>query len=335
MFKRAFLGYLVLSFLAAGGIKAQGVCPLDGTGNSKLVCVLPQVYGLSGLGSGPGAPLLADGHQAHFQSDFLTSFAPINEAVGTQVSQLPIASPSSGITFVYDPALKTFSPSTDENLGPILGERAGTIGRNRLYLAFSYQHFNFDSIDGHDTSKLSSVVQHEVFPPPFPSQFIVACPNQTGMPAKYAGNPCFVRDFIATTTNIDLTVHQYTIYATYGITKRFDISAAIPFLNVNMNVSSSATIVPNAVAPPSPNFPGRVFHQFDPAVVPACANTPAGQACLQVPSPIQALQRGSATLSFAENMKSTKVSVLALPGAWTSAYQPAMLKISWAPAPPE
>ncbi len=281
MLKRAVVGYLLLLFIAAVGARAQGICPLDGNASAKLVCTLPQVYGPFGLGSGATAPLLANAHQAHFESDFLSSFAPINEAVGTQVSQLPIASPSSGITFVYDPSLKTFSPSTDENLGPILGERAGTIGRNRLYVAFSYQYFNFDSIDGHDTSKLSSVVQHEVFPPPFPSPFIVACPNQAGMPAKYAGNPCFVRDFVQTTTNIDLTVHQYTVYATYGITKRLDVSVAIPFLNVNMNVSSNATIVPNSVAPPSPTFPGQVFHQFNPAVVPACANTPAGQACLQ------------------------------------------------------
>jgi hypothetical protein len=281
MLKRALLGYLVFVFIAAVGAQAQGICPLNGTASPKLVCVLPQVYGPFGLGSGAAAPLLANSHQAHFESDFLSAFAPINEAVGTQVSQLPTASPSSGITFVYDPSLKTFSPSTDENLGPILGERAGTIGRNRLYLGFSYQYFNFNSIDGNDTGKLNSVVQHEAFPPPFPVPSIVACPNQTGLPSKYAGDPCFVRDFIQATTSIDLTVSQYTIYATYGITRRLDVSVAIPFLNVNMNVSSNATIVPNSVAPPSPTFPGQVFHQFNPAVVPACANTPAGQACLQ------------------------------------------------------
>jgi hypothetical protein len=281
MFKRALLGPLVLTLLAACTSRAQGVCPLNGTASGKLVCVVPQVYGPFGLGSGATAPLLANSHQAHFESDFLSSFAPINEAVGIQVSQLPIASPSSGITFVYDPSLKTFSPSTDENLGPILGERANTIGRNRLYVGFSYQYFNFNSIDGNDTSKLSSVVQHEVFSPPFPSPFIKACPNQSGLPTKYAGDPCFVRDYIQTTNNVDLKVHQYTVYATYGITNRLDISVAVPFLNVRMNASSNATIVANAVAPPSASFPGQVFHQFNPAVVPACSQTPVGQACLQ------------------------------------------------------
>jgi hypothetical protein len=211
MSKRVFLGFVVFLFAGAIGAQAQGLCPLNGTPNPKLVCTLPQVYGPFGLGSGSTAPLLANGHEAHFESDFLTSFAPINEAVGTQVSQLPTASPSSGITFVYDPSLKTFSPSTDENLGPILGERAGTIGRNRLYVGFSYQYFNFDSIDGHDMGKLDSVVRHEPFPPPFTPP-ISACPNQTGLTGPLAGNPCFVRDFIETTNDINLKVHQYTVH---------------------------------------------------------------------------------------------------------------------------
>jgi hypothetical protein len=245
-------------------VKAQSVCPLDGTLSGKLVCVIPQVYGAFGLGSGAGAPLTASFHQAHFEGDFLSSFGPINEAVGIQVSQLPIASPSSGITFVYDPTLKTFAPSTEETLGPIIGERANTIGRNRLYLAFSFQYFSFNSIDGQDAGKLSSVVQHEVFPVSPGS----GCPNQMGMTGtKYDGNPCFVRDFIQTTNNIDLTVRQYTLYATYGITKHLDFSVAVPILNVRMKIDSNAQIVPNSV---SQFAPSGVFHQFNPNVVPSC-----------------------------------------------------------------
>jgi Putative MetA-pathway of phenol degradation len=270
--KRVFIGSMLLVLLSCSNAFGQSVCPLNGTSSNKLVCVIPQVYGPSGLGSGSGAPLLADGHQAHFEGEFVSSFGPINEAVGIQVSQLPIASPSSGISFVYDPALKTFSPSTEESLGPILGQHAGTIGRNKLYVAFSFQYFNFNSIDGQNTAKLPSVFQHQHFPPPFPSPFITSCPNQTGLAGtSYAGNPCFVRDFIQTENNIDLTVHQYALYATYGITRHLDVSVEVPILNINMKMTSNATIVPNAVAPPSPNFPGGVFHQFDSAIVPSCA----------------------------------------------------------------
>ena len=203
MLKHVLLGTLIL-ILVPISASAQGICPLNGTSSNKLVCVIPQTLGPFGLGSGAGAPLLANGHEAHFQGNFLSSFGPIDEAVGIQLSQLPIASPSSGIIFTYDPALKTFSPSTEETLGPILGERATTIRRNKLYVAFSFQYFNFNSIDGQNTSNISAVLKHRPFPPPFPPG-IVACPNQTGMTGSYAGNPCLVRDYNQTTNNIDLS----------------------------------------------------------------------------------------------------------------------------------
>ncbi len=269
MSKHLLMGTLVLVLVPASA-SAQGICPLNGTSSSKLVCVIPQTFGPFGVGSGAGAPLIANQHQAHFEGDFLSSFGPINEAVGIQVSQLPIASPSSGITFRYDPALKTFSPSTEESLGPILGERASTIGRHRLYVAFSFQYFNFNSIDGRNTSNLSAVLQHLPFPglaPPAPT-FLQACPNQTGLTGgKYAGDPCFVRDYVQTVNNIDLTVHQYTLYATYGISRHLDFSVEVPILDVSMKVNTSATIVQNSVTPT-----GTAFHQFNPAIVTSCGS---------------------------------------------------------------
>jgi hypothetical protein len=269
--KHLFFGSLLWILLSCGTTHAQGVCPLNGTPSSKLVCVIPQVYGSLGLGSGAGAPLFVNGHEAHFESDFLSSFGPINETVGIQVSQLPIASPSSGITFTYDPSLKTFAPSTEESLGPILGERASTIGRRKLYVAFSFQYFNFNSIDGQDTSKLPAVFQHQPVTLDA-SKGINQCPDQTALTGNFANQPCFVRDYIQTVNNIDLTVHQYAIYATYGLTRHLDVSVEIPFLNVRMKTTSNATIVPNSVAPVSPNFPGQVFHQFDSALVPSCGS---------------------------------------------------------------
>src|SRR6202795_1690528 len=160
MSRRMLLVILTLA-LSPALVSAQGICPLNGTASTKLVCVIPQTFGPFGVGSGAGAPLIGNHHQAHFEGDFLSSFGQINEAVGIQVSQLPIASPSSGITFTYDSALKTFSPSTEESLGPIIGERASTIGRNKVYVAFSFQYFNFDSIDGQNTGNLPAIFQHQ------------------------------------------------------------------------------------------------------------------------------------------------------------------------------
>src|SRR5262249_39316849 len=142
------IALFALVFAGTGTVYAQ-TCPLNGTSSNKLVCLIPQVYGPYGFGFGPGQPTAqtvlytGDGHAAHFDSDFLTTFAPINTAVAIQVSQLPFASPSSAVSFTYNSQLKTFEPSSDESLGPILGERASTTGRHRLFVAFTYQQFTF------------------------------------------------------------------------------------------------------------------------------------------------------------------------------------------------
>jgi hypothetical protein len=284
-------GVFCLTLTAAS---AQNVCPLNGTSSNKLICLIPQVYGPFGFGFDPATQsstqsvlFTGDHHAAHFDNDFLATFAPINEAVGIQVSQLPIASPSSGITFQFDKATKLEVPTTDESLGPIVGERAGTIGRKKLFIGFSYQYFNFSTIDGQDTKNVPTVLQHQPFSPVPP--IIPACPPPNGQSnltgTKYDGDPCFVRDYIQTANNIDLRVNQYTFYVTYGITRHLDFSAAIPVLDVRMNVTSNATIVPNSAAPAAVGAPGNVWHQFNPtnpAIASQCAAAAgAGQACLK------------------------------------------------------
>jgi len=209
----------------------------------------------------------AFGHEAHFSGEFIEKLAPINEAVGIQVSQLPLASPSSG--FIYDPALKTFAP--EQSLGPILGERSSTIGRHRIFVGFSYQYFNFDSIDGQPLNNIPAALEHQpvLGVVGSPNQNIVPCPNQERLPPKYSGDPCYVRDFIQTTDSIDLRVSQYTLYVTYGITEHLDFSVAMPFLNVQMDVRSNATINSNSKS--TTNSP---FHQFRPEIAANCSAAP-------------------------------------------------------------
>jgi hypothetical protein len=285
------------------------VCPLNGATSKKLVCLIPQIYGPFGFGTtqDPKQSVLYTGdfHAAHFGTDFLATFAPINQAVGIQVSQLPIASPSSGITFTFDKVTRLETPSTDESLGPILGERAGTIGRKRLFVGFSYQDFNFSTIDGKDIKNIPTVLQHQPFPAQPPQ--IPACPDQTALTGtKYNGDPCFVRDYIQTTNSIHLRVHQYTIYVTYGITRHLDFSAAIPILDVQMKVTSNATIVPNSASPPvvggSP-VPGNVWHSFNtqnPALASQCGST---VPCLQA--------------SFSDSGSATGIGDVVLRGKYT------------------
>ena len=329
--KRLFMGPILFILLSCSSAFAQSVCPLNGTSSSKLVCVIPQVYGPYGLGSGATAPLLADGHQAHFEGDFLSSFGPINEAVGIQVSQLPIASPSSGISFVFDPALKTFSPSTETSLGPILGQHAGTIGRNKLYVAFSFQYFNFNSIDGQNIANLPAAFKHETFPPPFPSPFITACPNQTALAGTvFAGNPCFVRDYIQTMNNIDLTVHQYALYATYGITRHLDVSVEVPILNINMKMTSKCLDCAEFLCTTVAEFPWRCLSPVQCRYrAELCGATP----CLNATFSSSGNATGIGDVLLRGKYELYQGERLGLALEWMSACRLATRKISWARAP--
>jgi hypothetical protein len=195
--------------------------------SADLVCLVPQVYGPGGLvGATNGGPLDdTQGHEVHFEASSVRSFGPINAEIGVQLSQLPIAAPVAG--FIFAGGVPT--PST--SFGPILTDRAETLGSNKLFVSLSYQYFDFDKADGVDLKNFGAVFTHEPEPGCAPDPN--TCPG---------GQPLYTKDVIATQNRIDLKVHQFTLVGTYGITNRFDLSLAVPILDVRMGISSNATI---------------------------------------------------------------------------------------------
>ena len=149
------------SILSIGSSAQTSSCPTsfspplpNPTFSKKLICLVPQVYGPGGLvGANNGGPLLSTegfrigAHEVHFQSSSAESLGPLNEEIGTQLSQLPLASTVSGFVFSFNPGLGVVARSS-ESFGPILTERADTIGKHKLFVGFSYQYFDFDRADG-------------------------------------------------------------------------------------------------------------------------------------------------------------------------------------------
>lgn len=123
----------------------------------------------------------------------------LSALMGTELSFLPLSSPASGVTFTFDKTLGIVTPSLD-SLGPILTDRYETIGKHRIFVGFLYQHFGFDSFEGHSLKNIFG----------------------TGSLA----------------TSIDeLSVDQYTSYLTYGLTSRVEISAIVPVRQVRLAAS--------------------------------------------------------------------------------------------------
>ena len=157
---------IVLSQLAlAGSAFAQSPCPTGyqtatSSRSSDLVCTVPQVYGPGGLvGTGFGGPLApTDLHNVHFQQTSISSLVPINAEIGVQLSQLPLASPVAGFIFENGVLQEAYS------FGPVLTDRAETIGKRRIFVGVSYQYFEFDRADDVNLKNFGAVYIHELEP---------------------------------------------------------------------------------------------------------------------------------------------------------------------------
>jgi hypothetical protein len=68
------------------------------------------------------------------------SLASFNSGVAAELSNLPSSSSASALRYVFDPAAGAYVP-TAQSLGPVLTERAETIGKDRLFLEVTHQRF--------------------------------------------------------------------------------------------------------------------------------------------------------------------------------------------------
>ena len=182
-------------------------------GRRKLAFLIPNLYGPTGL------TLPNPTHQAHFDSSFQRNFGPLNTAIASQLTSLPIPSPASGLVYSFDKALGVYTRSA-RSFGPILSERAETIGKDKFAFGFSNQSFTFDDMDSIPLNRVPSVFVH--------------IPNPT--------NPTFAQDIITADNFVDLRIGQFTTFLTYGIHDRIDVSVALPLISATLGVTSNATI---------------------------------------------------------------------------------------------
>ncbi|HEX9700805.1 MAG TPA: transporter [Acidobacteriota bacterium] len=209
----------------------------EGTG---LAFLIPNIFGAEGF-----IELEADqpfNHEAHFGvaregqfSDVLQQGRLLNIAFVTQLTALPLPSSASGITFGIDP--DTGLPARRrQSFGPILTERAETVGSGRFNVSFGFQYFSFDGIDGVDLDGIPDAIAH------------CNCPGGVSLDFK--------DDVITLDTVIGGQVSQFTAFFTYGLHDRVDVSVAVPILRTDLDVTSVATI--QRTGDPNPNI-----HHFE------------------------------------------------------------------------
>lgn len=171
------------------------------------------------IGTGAGQ------HQTHYlnaaqlASADLVSF--ITNSINASVGRLPISATSSGTTFSFvdgAPVQNTTSA------GPIFAERGTTLGRGRLLVGANTTRLAFTRLRGVDTKEIDINLSHE----------------DVGEPGM--GDSPFESDIIGIKIDMGLTLQASTIFATYGLTDRVDVSFAVPFVQSSLDATAMGSI---------------------------------------------------------------------------------------------
>jgi hypothetical protein len=157
---------------------------------------------------------------------------PLGPALANTVaSTYPVASASSSVTYVYDRATETFERQT-RVLGPIIGERAETIGKGQLNIGFSYSYVHPTSINGQDLSSLENV--------PVINGRVVSFPVPDGVILADGRFTTFLP--IQVMADLDVKAQLMTPSVTYGITPDWDVNLTLPLVYTSLKVTGTATI---------------------------------------------------------------------------------------------
>jgi hypothetical protein len=186
---------------------------------APLAMLVENVFGPRGM-TVYSEERLPDGstHSAHFNSAFQSNFRQFNIALASQLTSVPLPSPASGFTYRFDPSTGTFVRST-QSFGPILADRAETIGRGKVLFGYNYQFFSFDALEGIDLRRIPAVFTHDDF--------------------QLGGGRT---DIVVTSNAIEASVAQFTGLVTYGLLDRLEVSLAVPVVRTRLAVASDAII---------------------------------------------------------------------------------------------
>jgi hypothetical protein len=145
-----------------------------------------------------------------FERDAQAAAAMRDAIVGflvAELSTLPLNSPASGFAYRLDPELGVSVRSTD-SFGPFFMTRSLTGGRRQTSFGLSYSQQRFNRIDGRsllDGTLVATSTQLDGESGPFDTE----------------------------TLTLEMETRVLTVSGHFGVTDRFDVIAALPFVNVS------------------------------------------------------------------------------------------------------
>jgi hypothetical protein len=219
----------VVVLLMASGFRAASAGDLDS--------LLTELYGGDGVFL-ETTTLLGAPHSPHFFADSLKELGALSEDITSSLGGFSVNSTVSSYTFDLELGMPVRSTNS---LGPILSERATTLGARRLNVGFSYNRTEYKRFEGDDLNNLTLFFEHED---------VLPKPNGDGIlgPNPGLGVTSDVEvDRVRADIDIDLSQDVYTFYGTYGFLENLDIGVAIPIVSVDLSAESYGSVARKAV----------------------------------------------------------------------------------------
>ena len=225
----AVLGITCLFFFAQKSALSQ-----------DLKDVISSLYGGNGIQLGVNP---AFNHSAHFAADSLKHMQELAEGL-SQVS-FPLPSTQGGYHLTFNNVTNEYE-SAQGSLGPIFGERAGTLGKGGWNFGVSYTYVKYTQFEGDDLKDLSVTLTH-------------TNPQIVSFVPGVGGNYYFRRDKVLMTFDVDLKSQVFALYGSHGITDKLDVSFLIPLIRNELSVDSRLAVLLDSSA----QFVSTPVHLFD------------------------------------------------------------------------
>src|SRR5262245_19595412 len=199
---------------------------MRGCATVALVCSLAlSVWGSQARASSLSS-LLGQGRFAALR------LAPLGPALANTVAlTYPVASASSSVSYVYNPKLDVLERRTGVG-GPIIGERAETIGHGVLDAGLSYSFVRLTSING---DNLDHLVNRPVV-----NGRVVSFPVSAGTMLKDGRFTNFLP--IRVTADLGITADIVTPSLTYGVTRDLDVNVTLPILQTALDIDTVSRV---------------------------------------------------------------------------------------------
>ena len=218
-----------------GALLGLGPATLHAQESSGLAGLLLRFFSPSNPVVLQDNPVPAFSHAAHFvsQPSAQATLTQLNRGIAAQIATFPVGTSSAGFTYTFDSSLGVYNRTT-QSFGPLFAERPQTAGKGKFSFGINYQKATYDEFEGRDLDggDLELFLIHQ----------------DTNTDASLL-NPWFEGDIIGARLLIDLESQTTVLFANYGVTERFDVAVAVPFLDVSLDARINSEIDRLSTAP--------------------------------------------------------------------------------------